>query len=147
MTATKLAGRAAQIILDKLGEEIVVLDLRGRSPLADYFVIATAASTVHAQAIAEEVAFVLKNEGERAHHVEGQENGVWILLDYLDVVVHIFCGETRQFFGLERLWGDAPSQTFSEDRTTRRPTGAAEANSVRRASDRRTPRNDTSGKH
>ncbi len=114
MTAGRLARRAATVILDKLGEDVVVLDLRGRSPLADYFVIATATSTIHAQALAEEVALDLKREGERLHHVEGKENGVWILLDYFNVVVHIFCGETRQFFGLERLWGDAPSQTFSD---------------------------------
>ncbi|MBN2464773.1 ribosome silencing factor [candidate division WOR-3 bacterium] len=113
MTAGRLAKRAAAIILDKLGEDVVLLDLRGRSPLADYFVIATATSTIHAQAVAEAVALGLKREGERLHHIEGAENGVWILLDYFNVVVHIFSGETRQFFGLERLWGDAPSQTFS----------------------------------
>ncbi len=112
MTAARLAKRAATIILDKLGEDVMVLDLRGRSPLTDYFVIATATSTIHAQAIAEEVAHQLKQEGERMHHIEGVENGMWILLDYLNVVVHIFCGDTRQFFGLERLWGDAPCQTF-----------------------------------
>jgi len=115
MTAARLAKRAAAIILGKLGEDVMVLDLRGRSPLADYFVIATATSTIHAQAIAEEVALGLKHEGERMHHLEGAENGVWILLDYFNVVVHIFCGETRQFFGLERLWGDAPCQTFSDN--------------------------------
>jgi len=114
MTAAKLAKRAAAIILDKLGDDVVVLDLRGRSPLADYFVIATAASTIHTQAIAEELALELKREGERMHHAEGAENGLWILLDYFNVVVHIFCGETRQFFGLERLWGDAPRQTFND---------------------------------
>ncbi len=114
MTAARLAKRAAAIILGKLGEDVVVLDLRGRSPLADYFVIATATSTVHAQAIAEDLALKLKHEGERMHHLEGAENGVWILLDYFHVVVHIFCGETRQFFGLERLWGDAPCQTFND---------------------------------
>ena len=114
MTAARLAKRAATTILDKLGEDVVVLDLRGRSPLTDYFVIATATSSIHAQAIAEEVAHRLKLEGERMHHIEGMENGVWILLDYLNVVVHIFCGETRQFFGLERLWGDAPCQTFTD---------------------------------
>jgi ribosome-associated protein len=114
MTAGRLAKRAATIILDRLGEDVVVLDLRGRSPLADYFVIATATSTIHAQAIAEEVALELKRDGERVHHIEGAENGVWILLDYFNVVVHIFCGETRQFFGLERLWGDAPCQTFTD---------------------------------
>lgn len=114
MTAGRLAKRAAAIILGKLGEDVMVLDLRGRSPLADYFVIATATSTIHAQAIAEEVALELKRKGERMHHLEGTENGVWILLDYFNVVVHIFCGETRQFFGLERLWGDAPCQTFTD---------------------------------
>lgn len=114
MTAGRLARRAATVILDRLGEDVVVLDLRGRSPLADYFVIASATSTIHAQAIAEAVVLDLKHEGERLHHIEGKDNGVWILLDYFNVVVHIFCGETRQFFGLERLWGDAPSQTFSD---------------------------------
>ena len=113
MTPARLAKRAAAIILDRLGDDVVVMDLRGRSPLADYFVIATATSTIHAQAIAEELALELKREGERMHHLEGVENGVWILLDYFNVVVHIFCGETRQFFGLERLWGDAPRQTFT----------------------------------
>lgn len=113
MTAARLAKRVAASIINKLGEDVVVLDLRGRSPLADYFVIATATSTIHAQAIAEELALELKHEGERMHHLEGAENGVWIVLDYFDVVVHIFCGETRQFFGLERLWGDAPRQTLS----------------------------------
>lgn len=114
MTASRLAKRAAAIILGKLGDDVMVLDLRGRSPLADYFVIATATSTIHAQAIAEELALELKHEGERMHHLEGAENGLWILLDYFNVVVHIFCGETRQFFGLERLWGDAPCQTFND---------------------------------
>jgi ribosome-associated protein len=114
MTASKLAKRAAAVILGKLGEDVTVLDLRGRSPLADYFVIATATSTIHAQAIAGEVALELKREGQRAHHVEGTDSGSWILLDYFDVVVHIFCSETRQFFGLERLWGDAPCQTFTD---------------------------------
>ena len=114
MTAARLAKRAAAIILGKLGDDVMVLDLRGRSPLADYFVIATANSTIHAQAIAEELEYELKSEGERVHHTEGMENGVWVLLDYFNVVVHIFCGETRQFFGLERLWGDAPCQTFTQ---------------------------------
>jgi len=112
MIAGRLARRAATIIRDKLGDDVAILDLRGRSPLTDYFVIATATSTIHAQAIAEAVAQELKREGERIHHIEGAQNGLWILLDYFSVVVHIFCGETRQFFGLERLWGDAPCQTF-----------------------------------
>jgi ribosome-associated protein len=114
MKAKRLAQRAASIVTEKLGEDVVILDLRKRSPLADYFVVASASSTVHAQAIAEEIVSVLKSEGQRVHHSEGTENGLWILLDYFDVVVHIFSGDVRQFYGLERLWGDAPRRDFAE---------------------------------
>ena len=108
--AYALAARTA----DKLGEDIVVLDLRRQSPLSEYFVVASAGSTVHAQAIADEVVSDLKREGQPVHHLEGTEHGLWILLDYFDVVVHIFSGDVRQFYGLERLWGDAPRRTFAE---------------------------------
>jgi ribosome-associated protein len=121
MTGEQLAKRAVEVVHDKLGEDILLLDLRDSSPLTDYFVVVTASSTIHAQAIAEELLFRLKHEGRPAHHAEGIENGQWILLDYFDVVVHIFLGETRQFYGLERLWGDAPRQTLTPigDRHTR----------------------------
>jgi ribosome-associated protein len=113
MNAKQLARRVAAIVLEKLGEDVVILDLRKQSPLADYFVIASAGSTVHAQAIADEIAALLKSEGQRVHHSEGAESGLWILLDYFDVVVHIFSGDVRQFYGLERLWGDAPRQAVT----------------------------------
>jgi ribosome-associated protein len=112
MTARELARRAAEAALDKLGEDIVVLEMGQKSPLADCFVLCTAASAVHAQAIAEEVLRALKEEGQRPHHVEGLAGSSWVLLDYLDVVVHIFLGDVRTFYGLERLWGDVPRQTF-----------------------------------
>jgi ribosome-associated protein len=112
--AKRLANRAAEIIADKLGEDIVILDLRRQSPFADYFVVASAGSTVHAQAIADEVVSELKHEGQRVHHLEGTEHGLWILLDYFDVVVHIFSGDVRQFYGLDRLWGDVPRRAFVE---------------------------------
>jgi ribosome-associated protein len=115
MTAERLAERAAGVIVDKLGENVVILDLRNFSPLADFFVLATAGSTIHAQAIADELQMRLKPEGERPHHVEGTGGGQWVLLDYFNVVVHIFLRETRQFYGLERLWGDAPRHTISSD--------------------------------
>jgi ribosome-associated protein len=116
MTGQELALAAARIMRDKLADEVVVLDLRSQSPLADWFVMATASSTVHAQALARSLAETLKKaHGERAHHVEGDDEGEWILLDYLDVVVHIFLGEVRQFYGLERLWGDVPRQTVEPD--------------------------------
>jgi ribosome-associated protein len=113
MTPDKLALRAAELILDVQGEDILILDLRQHSPLADWFVIATATSTIHARAMAEDLQLRLKQEGDRPHHVEGAEHGLWILLDYFNVVVHIFSGEVRQFYGLERLWGDAPRRVLS----------------------------------
>jgi ribosome-associated protein len=112
VTADVLARRAAEILHDRLGENVVILKMYEKSPLADCFVLATATSTVHAQALAEELRSGLKAEGERPHHVEGLETGAWVLLDYLNVVVHIFIGEVREFYGLERLWGDVPRQTF-----------------------------------
>ncbi|MEO0093715.1 MAG: ribosome silencing factor [candidate division WOR-3 bacterium] len=106
------AERIAQLILDKKGEDIILLDLRRISPIADYFILATAQSPLHAQAISDEVVEKLKKDGYRLHHVEGYNQAQWILLDYLDIVVHIFLPEVRAFYGLERLWGDAPSRVF-----------------------------------
>lgn len=118
MTGQELALAAAAICRDKLAEDVVVLDLRGQSGLSDWFVLATAGSTVHAQGLARAVEATLKTQGRRVHHVEGDGTGEWILLDYLDVVVHILLGEVRQFYGLERLWGDVPRQTVEPDRET-----------------------------
>jgi ribosome-associated protein len=115
MTSERLAKRIGAMIDEKLGEDIVVLDLRGSSPLTDFFVIATAGSTIHAQALAGEITRRLREEGERPHHVEGFDTGTWVLLDYVDVVVHIFLTDVRQFYGLERLWGDAPHRDFRND--------------------------------
>ncbi len=115
MEVSALVDRVCDVVRDKLGEDLVSIDLRGHSELADYFVIASASSTIHAQAIAEEMASRLKQEGERAYHIEGMENGRWILLDYVDVVVHIFLSDARQFYGLDRLWGDLPQKRFPTD--------------------------------
>lgn len=98
-----LALRIAQKVEDKKGEEIVVLDLQKISPITDYFVIATGLSDVHLKNLAKALM-----EEEEPHHVEGYEGAQWILLDYVDVVVHLFLKDVREFYGLERLWGDAP---------------------------------------
>ncbi|MEO0086323.1 MAG: ribosome silencing factor [candidate division WOR-3 bacterium] len=127
MTSERLARRAAELIYDRQGDDIVIMDLRCHSPLADYFVLATAGSAVHGRAIAEELQERLKREGEPVHHVEGEENGTWVLLDYFTVVVHILLGEVRQFYGLERLWGDAPQRPFPENPDVNRRTGRMRA--------------------
>lgn len=110
MTGQDLALACAHVCRDKLGLDILVLDLREQSGLADWFVLVTAGSTVHAQSLGRAVAETLKAQGQRTHHIEGQDSGEWILLDYLDVVVHIFISDVRAFYGLERLWGDVPRQ-------------------------------------
>jgi len=112
MEGAKLARVAARLAAEMLAEEVTVLDLRGRSPLTDYFVLATANSTVHSQALAKAIEEKLRAAGERPHHVEGTATGHWVLLDYVDVVVHIFLGDVRHFYGLERLWGDAPQESY-----------------------------------
>ncbi len=115
MEADRLARRCAHIVRDKLGENVVVMDLRGYSPIADFFVVVTASSVMHAQALAREVEEILRKEGERPHHIEGMENARWVLLDYVDVVVHIFLDDVRSFYGLERLWGDVPKLRIADD--------------------------------
>ncbi|MCX7994540.1 MAG: ribosome silencing factor [candidate division WOR-3 bacterium] len=102
-TPLNLAKELARIISDKKGEDIVIFDLRDISPITDYFVIATGLSDIHNRTIAEHL-----SEFAEPDHIEGLEGGGWILLDYIDVVVHIFSRQTREFYGLERLWGDAP---------------------------------------
>lgn len=107
MSGLKLAQRIARLLEERKGEDVAILDLRGRSPIADFFVISTASSPLHAQSMADFVETSL-NPLLLPHHIEGYEVANWILLDYWDVVVHIFLLEVREFYGLERLWGDAP---------------------------------------
>ena len=99
-------------LLDKKAEKLVVLNLQGLTSMADYFVLATAGSDRQAQALADAVEATLKAEGRRPLSVEGYSSP-WILVDYGDVVFHIFHDEARRFYGLERLWGDAPDATAS----------------------------------
>ncbi|MEO0076711.1 MAG: ribosome silencing factor [candidate division WOR-3 bacterium] len=100
------------IIFEKKGEDVLLLDLRKLSPITDYFIICTAQSPTHAQAISNELSDRLKKEKIYYHHIEGYNNAQWIVLDYFDFIIHIFQNEVRKFYGLERLWGDAPQRRF-----------------------------------
>ncbi len=102
-----LAERAAWHILELQGEEILVLDMRGLSDVCDFFVLATGTSDVHVRALAKHVQDHLLEVKEKARGVEGLSGGRWALLDFFDVVVHIFKGDVREYFQLEKLWGDA----------------------------------------
>jgi ribosome-associated protein len=100
--------RAVELALERKALEITVLDLRGISTATDYFVIATGRSDVQVKAIAEHVLQALDDEGVGAGHIEGLGGGRWVLLDYIDFVVHVFHPQARSFYQLENLWGDAP---------------------------------------
>ena len=100
-----LAAAAAEA---KLADQVVVLDLQEQTPVTDFFVIATGTSGVQIKAITEAVEDALAAAGEPSGRAEGREGGRWVLLDFGDVVVHIFGPREREYYGLEKLWGDAP---------------------------------------
>lgn len=92
---------------DKKAEDIVVLDVSGLTNIADYFVIASASSQVHARALAEHLLEKTKEQGMSVDHVEGLEQGDWILVDMLDTLVHIFTPKWREHYGIEWIWSEA----------------------------------------
>jgi ribosome-associated protein len=106
-TSSALAVRAAHLALDRKANDVVVLGLARVTDVTDFFVIASGTSDTHVRAIAEHVIEELKKEGSPVHHVEGLAQGRWVLLDYVDFVVHVFHPALRQFYQLERLWSDA----------------------------------------
>jgi ribosome-associated protein len=99
---------AVEAIDDLKANHVVILDLRGLTDATDYFVIASGTSDAHVRGIADSVMEKMGRRGMRTHHVEGLNAGRWVLLDYVDFVIHLFHPETRSFYQLERLWGDAP---------------------------------------
>jgi ribosome-associated protein len=101
--------------LDKKAREVVLLDLRAFPLGTDYFLIASGGSDVHVRAIADGIVDELRRRhGVAPWHVEGRANGRWVLLDYVDWVAHIFHRETREYYLLERLWGDAPRENLGD---------------------------------
>ncbi len=105
-------ARAADLAAERKAQNLLLLDLRGLSNATDYFLLASGTSDMHARSIAEHVIEELKKEGVRADHVEGLRSGRWVLIDYIDFVVHVFHPAAREFYQLERLWGDAPAQAL-----------------------------------
>lgn len=108
LTAEDLARRCADLAADRRAEDIIILDLRDLSSVADYFVVASADASVQLRAVADRIEEGIESQGEQIWHREGYQNSQWIVLDYVDVVCHLFLKEKREFYQLERLWGDAP---------------------------------------
>ena len=107
MTPKEMAVLAAKALDGKKGEEIKIMEVTDLTSLADYFVICTGASNTQINALCDAVEEKLEVEaGEKPLHREGHRGGIWVLLDYGCLVVHVFNGEAREFYGLERLWSD-----------------------------------------
>ena len=111
--ARDLATAAAREAVDRKGRDVVLLDLRGLTSATDWFVIASGESDTQVRAIADRIQERLREDHEeKPWHVEGLQTGRWVLLDYIDFVVHVLHREARDYYLLERLWADAPSESF-----------------------------------
>jgi len=108
LESSQLANKITDLIFNKKGYDVRILDLRKLTTITDYFVICSGDSDTQVKAIADEVDKEMRDEGIRPWHTEGYQALNWILIDFVDVVVHIFKKETREFYNLEKLWGDAP---------------------------------------
>ncbi len=107
--------RAVDLVQERKALDVAVLDLRGRSAATDYFLLGSGASDVQVRAIADHLIEELKAGGLRPSHVEGLKEGRWVLVDYIDFVVHVFHSSVRDFYQLETLWGDAPRRIYGEE--------------------------------
>jgi ribosome-associated protein len=106
---------AAEAALSKKAADLTALDLRDLDGVCDYFLLCSASSEVQVKAVAEAVEEKLREQGYRPWHVEGREGRRWVLLDYVEFVVHVFHEKTREYYMLDRLWGDARSVDLGVD--------------------------------
>jgi ribosome-associated protein len=108
LTSLDRACLGAQVAADNKGRDIIVLDMRGITPLYDFFVIVTGSSRRQIHTITEEIDAALRERGDVRLSVEGYEASSWVVQDYGDIMVHVFNPQTREYYALEDLWADAP---------------------------------------
>ena len=114
MTSLEKAKAIVKVINERNGKDIKLIEIGELSSLGDYFIIASANSTTQVKAISEDVEDEMTKLGYEPNRVEGRQTAQWILMDYYDVMVHIFQEESRNFYNLERLWADAPTVDISD---------------------------------
>ena len=114
MTSLEQARKIVQVMDSKKAKDIRLIKIEGISSLGDYFVVASAINTTQVKAIADEVEDEMTKLGLEPNRVEGRQSAQWILMDYYDVMVHVFLDEARSFYNLERLWSDAPQLDISD---------------------------------
>lgn len=108
------ALKIVKVLGDKIGEDIKLVKITDVSSIADYMVFCTGNSSTHVKALADEVEYKLKEDGILVNHIEGHRSNSWILLDYSDVVVHVFSNEAREYYSLDRLWEDGEQIDISQ---------------------------------
>jgi ribosome-associated protein len=145
MDSKQLAQLCSELAYSKKAENIVVLDMRALTTVTDYFVICTGSSEPHLRAVVNEIADKLREQHDRRPRaIDGNLPAAWIVLDYLDVMVHVMRADTRERYNLEGLWGDAPR--LKTRRTTRpRGTAAPKSGRTKTASPSRGERNKSIG--
>ena len=112
VTSSELAAQIAQLSLDMKGDQILSLDVRKLTSITDYFIICSADTDIQVKGIAD---FIRKNTFHKPIRTEGYEQLNWVLLDYIDVIVHIFRTTERNYYQIEKLWADAPTIEYSDD--------------------------------
>lgn len=113
MTSLEIAKESVKILDDKKALDLKVIGIKDISVLADYFVLTTGTSSTHVKALADEVEFKLKEIGINPEHIDGYRSNTWIILDYSDVIIHVFTPDAREFYSLDRLWQDGENVDIS----------------------------------
>jgi ribosome-associated protein len=121
---TAEVSKAVQAILDKKGADVVVLDLRETQAFTDFFVLCSGNSQRQVKAIADAVEEALRTAKLRPAHIEGYDRADWVLMDYFSFIVHVFTPQTRSFYALERLWGDAERIDVNDEPPQEKTTSA-----------------------
>ena len=112
-----LAARSADLMLDKKARKVIIMDLRGLTSITDFFILGTGESDAQVKAIVDHLNEKLRSENTKPSHIEGYDKLSWVLIDYVDVVAHVFLPESRDYYRLERLWADAKVSEVSESGT------------------------------
>ena len=107
MTSKEMADKIASIMDDRKAKDIEIIDTTKLTDVTDYFIICSGTSTTHVKGIADEVEFKMSEAGVKCKHTEGYDSAGWILLDFVDVVAHVFLQDQREYYNLERLWKDS----------------------------------------
>lgn len=113
--STELTQYVAELMLEKKAHDITIMDLRQITSMTDYFLICSADSNTQLKAIVDHFDTTLRKDGVKPYHIEGYAGETWVIVDYIDIVVHVFLPDTRDYYGLEKLWADATTTVIAGD--------------------------------